>query len=521
MVDMAKRGKRDWRAVLEDSLKAENLESFLFKSEQETEERFGKEGVKSKEVSDSEASSSEDEEGGNQLAELASEKSKERKPAWEDEDDIALKIDVNASRHGRGIQKASDGATLTGVQYERRLRDRHMKLHPRTSWAQVKSRKSTRKRRKVDSSDDEAGINGSGSGASDADDPIDEILTSANVHLGKHKTLPAQQIELSRLLDANRNERTFGFINSIEFHPENQLMLTCGGKDKRVHLFNVDGVENPKMQTVHFNDMRVVKAAFSPSGHQITVSGGGNKHCYVYDIEASTLQKVQSSQRDGCPHLVTFTTSKAPDVPLAAFHGTGGTLPLLCMKSKQWVGTLKMNTGNLVESAVFSRDGKELYSAGSGGTVHVWDLRMRRCRHRWNDDGALKCTSMALSPQEHYMAVGSEMGAVNLYNFDDCRPSGAQNAPAPIKTLLNLTTRIDDMQFNSDAQILAIASQRIPGSLRLVHMPSRTVFKNWPTMKTPLEYVSRVAFSPGGAFFAAGNSKGRVLLYRLHHYGTV
>ncbi len=55
-------------------------------------------------------------------------------------------------------------------------------------------------------------------------------------------------------------------------------------------------------------------------------------------------------------------------------------------------------------------------------------------------------------------------------------------------------------------------------SLRLVHLPSGTVFSNWPMVNAPLQYVHCGAFSPGGGFMAVGNAKGRVLLYRLHHY---
>lgn len=55
-------------------------------------------------------------------------------------------------------------------------------------------------------------------------------------------------------------------------------------------------------------------------------------------------------------------------------------------------------------------------------------------------------------------------------------------------------------------------------ALRLVHLPSLTVFSNWPTGRSPLHYVHSTAFSPGGGLLAIGNAKGKVLLYRMHHY---
>jgi hypothetical protein len=53
---------------------------------------------------------------------------------------------------------------------------------------------------------------------------------------------------------------------------------------------------------------------------------------------------------------------------------------------------------------------------------------------------------------------------------------------------------------------------------RVVHIPSLTVFSNWPTSKSPLHYVHSAAFSPNSGYLAIGNARGRVLLYRLHHY---
>ena len=64
----------------------------------------------------------------------------------------------------------------------------------------------------------------------------------------------------------------------------------------------------------------------------------------------------------------------------------------------------------------------------------------------------------------------------------------------------------------------AMASRMKKDAMRLLHLPSMTVFANWPTGRSPLHFVHSLAFSPNGGFLAIGNARGRVLLYRLHHY---
>ena len=47
-----------------------------------------------------------------------------------------------------------------------------------------------------------------------------------------------------------------------------------------------------------------------------------------------------------------------------------------------------------------------------------------------------------------------------------------------------------------------------------VHLPSKTVFSNWPGPKTLKGHVTATDFSPSSSFFAVGNDKGKALLFR-------
>ena len=54
----------------------------------------------------------------------------------------------------------------------------------------------------------------------------------------------------------------------------------------------------------------------------------------------------------------------------------------------------------------------------------------------------------------------------------------------------------------------------------MVHLPTGTTFTNWPTENTPFNRVHSMAFSSGGGYFVVGGNTGKVLLYRLHHFGA-
>ncbi len=166
--------------------------------------------------------------------------------------------------------------------------------------------------------------------------------------------------------------------------------------------------------------------------------------------------------------------------------------------------------------------------AGGDGVVHTWDLRTRRCLDRQIDEGCLNSTALTCSNSGSLFATGSSSGVVNVYDrlqsskaeVQANRPVAARSA-SPLHTFMNLTTTIDSLAFSPDSQVLAMGSRMKKDSLRLVHVPSYTVFKNWPTSRTPLGYIHSLCFSPKGGFLAAGNAKGKVLLYRLHHYAEI
>ena len=148
-------------------------------------------------------------------------------------------------------------------------------------------------------------------------------------------------------------------------------------------------------------------------------------------------------------------------------------------------------------------------------------MNSRRCIERFsNGDGTI---TSSLAASNTSLAVGAESGVVNLYSEHRAQQSrssllGGVQTKTPLKSIMNLPTSADIVSFNPDGQILAMSSQREQHGLKLLHVPSRTVFSNWPTAQTPLGYVYSIKFSPGSKFLAMGNDKGKCLLYKINHY---
>lgn len=155
-----------------------------------------------------------------------------------------------------------------------------------------------------------------------------------------------------------------------------------------------------------------------------------------------------------------------------------------------------------------------MFTAGDDGEVYIWDMNIRSCVHKFRDEGCLNSTSLAASRDGQYLACGSDSGVVNIY--DNQRLD--QTQPKPLKAIMNLTTSINNVAFNSTSEILAMSSRARKDLFKMVHLPSLSVFSNWPTSRTSLRYVNAFDFSPNSGYLSIGNDRGKALLYRLNHF---
>ncbi len=408
------------------------------------------------------------------------------KPVWFDEDDV--EVDLMRSNRTKKLRNSryEEVSNVTGNDLEKRLRKRFESTTmatARTDWARLDEDEQTEE-------------------GEDADESAAPLLASTT------RKLPPQILQVVRCPDANQKDPNQAAVQAVHFHPgsdpDRPLLLTAG-LDKTLRFFQVGSEGSDKIHGIHFPKLPIYSAQFLGDTGNVVVSGR-RSFFYMYDAAAGKLDLVPRIMGREEKSLEKFAAS--PDGKTIAFIGNDGYIILVDVKSKQWIADLKMNGS--ARALTFTPNNEFLLASGSDGDVYRFDLRTRRCVDRFsNDDGTI---TSCLSASFKHLSVGAESGVVNLYSGRIAKDR------APIKAIMNLKTSADFSRFNHDGQILAFSTRREKMGLRMLHVPTATVFSNWPTSKTPLNYVWSLDFSPESKFLAVGNDKGNCLLYKLLHY---
>ncbi|XP_037333387.2 U3 small nucleolar RNA-associated protein 18 homolog isoform X2 [Pungitius pungitius] len=416
-----------------------------------------------------------------------------RKAAWVDDDDEQEEEVDMKHRYRRDLMKGEAELSMSNQKLQERMREQFQKaMGGAPSWAD-----SNAKRKKKADDDDE--------------DEDDELMRRTGNFVASSDRLPSGILRMKKCLHANSSRPSEDRLSAVQFHPSAQVVMTAG-LDQSVSLFQVDGKTNPKIQSIHLERFPVHRARFSLGGDTVIATGLKNKVFYLYDMMEGRVTPVHNVR--GLKEARVKEFSVRPDGGELLLTGTNGYLHLLTLKTKEVVLSLKVN-GDVVGVA-FSQDGSKVFANSEDGEVFVWDVRSSRCVSRFTDEGCVKGTSIAASPDGQYLACGSQSGVVNVYSQEACFNSAQ---PRPLKAVMNLLTSATCLTFNPSSEILAIASRAEDEAVRLLHLPSFTVFSNFPVSKRKIIYrTSCLDFSPHSGFLSLANNKGHAPLFRLLHY---
>ncbi|KAM6957800.1 U3 small nucleolar RNA-associated protein 18 homolog [Aplochiton taeniatus] len=421
-----------------------------------------------------------------------------KKSAWVDEEDeVEEEVDMT-HRFRRDLVKGEAESRMTKQKLHQRMKEQFQKsMGGAPSWAEPKAKKKKSKNKDDDDDDD--------------DEEDDNLLRKTGNFVGSSEALPKGVLRMKKCLHANSARPSDLRLTSVQFHPSAQVVMTAG-LDQSISLFQVDGKTNPKIQSIHLERFPVHKAQFSLDGEKVVATSLRNKMFYLYDMMEGKVTPVHTIRGLQESRVKEFEVSPEGDALLLT--GTSGYLHMLTMKTREVVRSMKIN-GSLCGVA-FSQDGSKVFAKSEEGEVYLWDVRSTKCVNRFTDEGCVSGTSIAASPDGQYLACGSQSGVVNVYSQGACL---TETNPRPLKAVMNLLTPVTSLRFNPASEILAIASRADDEAIRLVHLPSLTVFSNFPVFRRKTVYRTFcMDFSPHSGFFSLANNKGQAPLFRLLHY---
>lgn len=404
--------------------------------------------------------------------------------AWHDSDDERIEVSLTAVPKLKKLRLTEEEDVVTGVEYARRLRAQFEKVYPVPDWALPSQ---ARRRR------------GSESDSDIEDEPVAlaEMLRSATGFTRTSSTVRKPgTIDIRRLRDANHRARSQAAVQALAFHPRLPLVMT-GGYDRTLRLFHADGKVNATATALHLPSVPIQTARFHPDGRRVFV-GGRRRFFHVWDLENGKLERVAAMYGHEAEHVTMEHFTLSPDGAHVALRGSRGWVGILAAQTGQWVSGFKADS----QVVDMCWRGTTLAVLDAGADVSEYDVARGEIVRRWHDDGGVNPTRIVQSAR--HTAVGSSSGVVNVYEGTKL-----------VKALDQLTTGIHAMAFSPDGQLLVVSSRAKRDSLRLVHLPSCTVYQNWPTQQTPLGRVNAVAWSPGSDLLAVGNEAGRVTLWQL------
>lgn len=479
-------------------------------------------------------------------------------------------VSLAAQPRLRKLRRTEAEDVVNGREYAKRLRRQFELLHPRPEWATSAVQKPARKKRRTSetgaSDDDEASDEDVDV---DMDDevpsvaPLSKLLQDANTLVrserpgrGKKRKLRPETLDIQRTKDISGIQPSA--ITSLSFHPSLPLLLSSG-PSSTLYLHHLASsppapTPNPLLTSLHVRGTQLTTTAFHPKDERVFLSAR-RRYFHVWDLASGRVEKVARvyGQQHEQKSMERFKLS--PDGQYMALLGSsrkgGGVINVISASTLQWVTQVRVESRGGIAEFEWWRDSRGLAIASKGGEITEWSLQRREIVARWQDEGAVGTTTIALGGQhelvkspigtDRWIAIGSSSGIVNIYDrrvlltppSKDQQQSQQQQqpvpaAPKPAKTLEHLTTPTSHLVFSPDGQILAMASKWKRDALRLVHLPSCTVYQNWPTSTTPLGRITGVAFCAGEivegqkeggeglyAALAVANEQGKVRLWEI------
>ncbi|KND94801.1 putative U3 small nucleolar RNA-associated protein 18 [Tolypocladium ophioglossoides CBS 100239] len=456
-------------------------------------------------------------------------------PAWEDSDDDRLAVSLAGATRLRKLRISEAEDVVSGTEYSRRLRQQFLRLNPAPAWAQQQDGRPTKRRRRSSAASDSLSDSGSDAGFDVSTQPLEKFLRDVNQLAGsggsKKRLLRPEVIDIQRTREIPDKHKMP--VECLSFHPEYPVLLSASTASVMYlhHIAPDAHPPNPQLTSVQVKQVDVRRAEFLyPQGDRVFFAGR-RKYFHHWDLASGAVQKTSQILGHRLEHKSMERFKLSPCgrymAIVASTRKGGGVINVLSVATMQWIAAARLQSRNGIADFAWWSTGDGMTILGRDGQVGEYSMETQTFLAVWHDDGCVGGIVVALGGHrgpaalgdDRWVAVGSNSGITNVYDRNGLIVPGDEltlkERPTPTRTFEQLVTPITVLTFSPDGQLLAFGSRDKNDALRLVHLPSCTVYRNWPTQETPLGRITVVAFSRESDLLAVGNDAGKIRLWNI------
>ncbi|KAL9946102.1 hypothetical protein D7B24_006002 [Verticillium nonalfalfae] len=464
-------------------------------------------------------------------------------PAWEDSDDERLTVSLAGVSQLRKLRIAESEDVVTGAEYAQRLRRQYLALNPLPKWAREAEGRPAKRRRRSSAAASDSSSSSEDDDAEESDSelsaaPLEKLLRDvgrlAGKDDGKKRRLRPEVIDIQRTRPIPDTHKAA--VGNLSFHPEYPVLLSSSVASVLfLHHINPTAhpTPNPMLTSVQAKQIDVRRAEFLyPGGNQIFFAGR-RKYFHSWDLQSGLVQKTSQIQGHNAEHksMERFKLSPCGRYMgiVASSRKGGGIINIISVGSRQWIAAARLDSRHGIADFAWWSTGDGLTILGRGGQVGEYSMEERKFLGIWHDEGCIGGIVVALGGHQgpaslgndRWVAVGSNSGVTNIYDRAELFATNKAGIntikanPEPTRRFEQLVTPVTVLTFSPDGQLLAFGSQHKKDALKLAHLPSCTVYRNWPTENTPLGRVTCVAFGRKSDLLAVGNDVGKIRLWEI------